>query len=206
MSILTGKTLVVLGDSLVCPAETAWPALLGKSEQMTVYNYGIPGNSIAYVEGRSEPMVRRYKAMHPQADYVVLLGGANDKNQSVPLGGIDAADENTFIGALRLLAAGLIDMYPKARILFLTNYNRRPKPNALGLHDIDYVDAMIRVAAEFAIPCFDNFRNSGISFHNPAQKAWMDRGLAAGKDPDWHFSPEAYEWLMPKYRALLESL
>jgi beta-galactosidase len=44
---------------------------------MTVYNHGVNGNTIAFVEGHGEPMCRRFRDMEEPADYVVLLGGAN---------------------------------------------------------------------------------------------------------------------------------
>lgn len=208
MSKLTGKTMVALGDSLFyghkLGPEQTWLHFLGEKHGMTVYNHGMNGNTVAYVEGSSEPMCRRYKDME-DADYVVVLGGANDRNQNVPMGPLDSHDEKTFHGALRVLIEGLIEKYPKARILFMTNYNRRPENN-IGLSDRDYVDAMLRITAEYSIPCFDNYRSCGISFQNPAHSAWMDEGVVRNGEPNLHFSLEAYEWLMPKYEQLILNL
>jgi len=208
MSKLTGKTLVALGDSLFyghkLGQELTWLHLLGEKHGMTVYNHGINSNTVAYVEGRSEPMCRRYKDME-DADYVVVLGGANDRNQNVPMGPFDSHDDKTFHGALRVLIEGLIEKYPKARILFMTNYNRRPE-NDIGLSDRDYVDAMLAVTAEYSIPCFDNYRCCGISFQNPAHSAWMDEGVVRNGTANLHFSAEAYEWLLPKYEQLILNL
>lgn len=61
-------------------------------------------------------------------------------------------------------------------------------------------------AAPFAVPCFDNYRNCGLSFRNPAQLAWIDEGLSLGLGENRHFSEEAYRWLLPRYEALLEGL
>lgn len=208
MSKLTGKTMVALGDSLFyghkLGTEHTWLALLAKQHDMTVFNHGVNGNTMAYVEGASEPMCRRFRDME-DADYVVVLGGANDRNQNVPMGPFDSHDEKTFIGALRILIEGLIEKYPKARILFMTNYNRRPK-NDIGLSDRDYVDAMLAITAEYSIPCFDNYRRLGISFQNPAHSAWMDEGVVREGKPNLHFSAEAYEWMLPKYEQLILDL
>ena len=211
MSELTNKTMVVLGDSLIygnkSGTQYTWPSLLAEQEEMTVYNYGLNGNSVAYVEGHSEPMCRRFRDMKDEADYVVLLGGANDRRLNVPLGELDSMEEETFMGALNILAKGLLEKYPKAKLLFMTNYNRKKKPNALGLCDIDYVDAMLAVAAKYAIPCFDNYRLSGLSFQNLPQRVWIDEALALGEEKaNYHFSPEAYRWLLPRYATLLKSL
>lgn len=218
MSQLDGKTIVALGDSLfhgnkLGPAAT-WIALLAKKHNMTAYNYGINGNTVAYRpdESGKVPMCERYKDMADGADYVVLLGGANDKRVHVPLGDEDRRydrtyrDTKTFCGALHELIAGLTAKYPKAKLLLMTNYDRWPSKNKLGLSDIDYVDAMLGVAAAWSIPCFDNYRASGISFQNPAQLPWIDEGIELGLEENHHFSHEAYEWLTNKYEHLLESL
>lgn len=211
--VLRGKTLVALGDSLIygnkLGNEATWVNKLGKKYGMTVYNHGINGNPVAVQrkEARKEkPMCERYADMEEDADYVVVLGGANDKRLDVPIGNDGDTDKTTFKGALRTLILGLTQKYPKAKLLFLTNYNRWPGKNALGISDIAYVDAMLEVCAAFAVPCFDNYRASGISFQNPAQLPWIDEGLTLGINENHHFSDEAYDWLLPKYAMLLAGL
>ncbi len=211
MGILEGKTMVVLGDSLiygnVSGTEYTWPSLLAQQEQMIVHNHGVNGNTLAYVEGHGEPMCRRYAQMEEPADYVVVLGGANDRRLDVPMGDPESMDDSTFMGALNVLAQGLLEKYPKAKLLFMTNYNRKRKPNSLGLRDIDYVDAMLQIAGRYAIPCFDNYRFSGLSFQNLAQRPWIDEAMAKGAEkPNYHFSPEAYRWLLNRYASIIKSL
>lgn len=212
MSNLDGKTLVALGDSLFYGNKlgntATWINKLGAKHHMTVYNHGSNGNPVAAQEKETKrvPMCVRYAEMEDGADYVVVLGGANDKRLDVPIGENDSRDITTFKGALNVLILGLAEKYPRARILFMTNYNRWPSKNALGISDIAYVDAMKEICALWAIPCFDNYRESGISFQNPAQLAWIDEGIALGLAPNHHFSDETYDWLLPKYEALLESL
>lgn len=220
MSQLDGKTLVVLGDSLIhgnkLGPDATWVALLAKKHGMTAYNYGVNGNPVAYPPAEEEytrlPMCVRYAEMADDADYVVILGGANDKRLHIPLGEESRRadrsyrDTATFCGALNELIAGVTAKYPKAKILLMTNYNRWPSKNKQGLSDIDYVDAMLQVAAAWSLPCFDNYRESGISFQNPAQLQWMDEGLELGIGENHHFSHEGYEWLTNKYEHLLEAL
>lgn len=210
--ILNGKTLVALGDSLFhgnkLGNEATWINKLGKKHNMTVYNYGINGNTVAVQddEPKTPPMCIRYADMAENADYVVVLGGANDKRLNVPIGHDDDIDPHTFKGALNVLILGITAKYPRAKVLFMTNYNRWPTPNKLGISDIAYVEAMEDVCRKYAIPCFNNYYNSGISFQNPAHKPWVDEGLVLGIGENRHFSEEAYEWLLPKYEALLMSL
>ena len=112
----------------------------------------------------------------------------------------------TFAGALNVLLEGVTARYPRARLLLMTNYQRWPKANGLGLTELAYVDAMLEVAALWALPCFDNYRGCGLSFQNPAQLAWIDEGLSLGLPENRHFSEAAYRWLLPRYEALLEAL
>ena len=118
----------------------------------------------------------------------------------------DNRDCKTALEFRRKKVDWLCEKYPKAKILLMTNYNRWPSKNKLGFSDIDYVEAMERVCRRYALPCFNNYYNSGISFQNPAQLAWIDEGVVRGDAPNHHFSSEAYAWLMPKYEALLAAL
>ena len=210
--ILYGKTLVALGDSLFhgnkLGNEATWINKLGKKHNMTVYNYGVNGNTVAVQddETKTPPMCVRYADMADGADYVVVLGGANDKRLHVPIGKDDDTDPHTFKGALNVLILGISEKYPRAKVLFMTNYNRWPTANKLGISDLAYVTAMEDVCRKYAIPCFNNYYNSGISFQNPAHKPWIDEGLVLGIGENRHFSDEAYDWLLPKYEALLMSL
>ena len=212
-SRLQGKTIVALGDSLFhgskdCVGNT-WLEMMARRNDMTLYNYGKNGCTVALqsVEERPyAPMCVSYADMADGADYVVVLGGANDRRLNIEIGEDDSTDATTFCGALNVLIEGITAKYPKARILFMTNYNRYMSKSKIGLSDIDYVEAMKRVCARWSIPCFDNYHNCGISFQNPAHRAWMDEGIARGGDSNRHFSAEAYEWLSYKYEAILEQL
>lgn len=210
---LYGKTIVAIGDSLFhgnkdCQKNT-WLEMMAGRNEMTLYNYGQNGNTVAIQHTEKQPlapMCIRYNDMVDEADYVVVLGGANDKRLNLPIGNIDSTSPETFCGALNVLITGLTKKYPKARILFMTNYNRWPSKNELGFSDIDYVEAMKKVCGNNSIPCFDNYHCCGISFQNPAHAAWMDEGIVRGEAPNRHFSAEAYEWLSYKYEAILASI
>lgn len=209
--ILYGKNLVALGDSLFygnkLGNEATWINKLGKKHHMTVYNHGKNGNTLAKQDKEPKPpMCERFAEMEDGADYVVVIGGANDRRLDVPIGTDTDEDSYTFKGALNILIRGLTAKYPKAKILFMTNYNRWKTVNKLGLTDVAYVDAMEDICRLWAIPCFNNFYNSGISFMNPAHLPWIDEGLILGIPENHHFSDEAYDWLLPKYEALLMSL
>ena len=209
---LKGKTLVAIGDSLFegnkLGKGVTWVNKMATVYGMYVYNYGRNGNTLAKQSKETAvlPMCERYATMHDNADYVVVLGGANDKRLSVPIGENDSTDPTTFKGAMRQLILGLTEKYPKAKILFMTNYNRWPSKNELGISDLAYVEAMQEMCGIYSIPCFDNYHNACLSFHNPHQLAWADEGVVLGLPENHHFSEEAYDWLLPKYAALLAAL
>lgn len=209
---LKGKTLVAIGDSLFegnrLGKAYTWVNKMATVYGMYVYNYGKNGNTLAKQEKETanKPMCERYADMKDGADYVVVLGGANDKRLSVPIGTDEDTDPTTFKGAMRQMILGLTAKYPKAKILFMTNYNRWPSKNELGLSDIDYVVAMEEMCRIYSIPCFNNYYNAGLSFFNPNQLSWVDEGVVLGLPENHHFSEEAYDWLLPKYAALLAGL
>ncbi len=210
--VLYGKTLVALGDSLFygnkLGNEATWINKLGKKYGMTVYNHGMNGNTVAYQNGEAKksPMCVRYADMEDGADYVVFIGGANDKRLDVPIGENDSTDCYTFKGALNTVITGLIKKYPKAKMLFMTNYQRWAGVNKIGLYEIDYVNAMEDICHKYAVPCFNNFYNAGISFYHKEQLFWVDEGIAFGLPENHHFTSEAYDWLLNKYESLLRAL
>lgn len=198
--LLYGKSLTFIGDSLaygnIIGKHAVWTHLLGLKYNMNITNLGINGNSVAYqpTETTNKPMIDRYIDILPTNDYVVLIGGANDKRLNVAL-----SDYKT---ALETIIDGIRANVPKVKLLFLTNFNRFPNsPNALGLNDIDYVDAMIEVCKNKGVKCFDNFHESGYIFNE-----WQDEGLAQGTTANKHISKEGYKWLLPIYENLLRGL
>ena len=80
-SILNGKVLVALGDSLFHGNKlgngATWINKLGEMCGMTVYNHGINGNTLALntINQKHPPMCVRYADMEDDADYVVVIGG-----------------------------------------------------------------------------------------------------------------------------------
>lgn len=210
---LKGKTLVALGDSLIYGShhgnEITWVNKLGRKHEMTVFNYGKNGNTIAVPptpEQGQIPMCIRYADMVDEADYVVVLGGANDHRLNVPIGENTDTEPTTFKGALRCLIEGLLVKYPRAKMQFFTNYHRKKKTNDIGLTEEPYVLGMEEICRLYSIPCYNNYYNVGISFTNEAQLSWIDEGVWMGIEPNRHFSDEAYNYLMERYEPILMAL
>ena len=209
-SPLNGKTLTFLGDSLAhgnaSGTEIVWTRELAIKHNMTIHNMGINGNPVASVEAytAADPMCVRYTQI-PESDYLVLIGGANDWNFSVPIGNVTDTVATTFCGALNTIIDGVRDMYPRVKLLFITNYNRYGTLKN-GLYEVQYVDAMKEVCGAKSVMCFDNFRDAGIYFRDENLSAWQDEGLWDAKSANRHLSPEAYKAVYPIYETILESL
>lgn len=213
-SPLYKKTMVGIGDSLMIGSVSGetitWFNKLGKKLDMTYVNYGDSGDTVANQtqEPQNPGMVNRYMNMLDNADYITLIGGANDRRLNIPLGENDSRDINTFKGALNVIIDGLFAKYPRGKILFMTNYNRFPDSvNSLGLSDWSYCEAMIDVCRLRGVQVYDNYHLSGINFTDPNLLAWQDEGIAdIDGVKNTHISDEAYTWLLPKYQQALEGL
>ena len=212
-SILSGKKIIGIGDSLMAGNSIGksytWLNLLGRYGAIT-YNYGINGNSVAVqtAETANNAMVERIDDIAeevPETDYFVLIGGANDKRLPVPVGEDGSTDTSTFKGALNVLINKIREYYPRCHIIFMTNYDRYRTLNSLGKTDIDYVNAMKEVCDAKHIYCYDNYHDSGVDFFDSSFLAWADEGVSLGQSANHHLSREGYEWILPKYKTLLES-
>lgn len=198
---LYGKKITFMGDSLAhgnkLGPDAVWLQELAFKHNMIATNLGINANSVSTGGGvgSENAMVTRYNEV-PESDFFVLIGGANDRRLGCPVGEVTDTTQDTFCGALNIIIDGLRAMYPKMKMLFLTNYNRYSG-------DLEYVDAMKEVCAAKGVPCFDNYRNSGITFMDSNLLDWLDEGLMLNSDANHHFSVEGYEWVEPIYENLL---
>ena len=210
-----GKKVLGVGDSLMrgnsLSISQTWIGLLQNQYGAITYNKGINGNTLAAqnVETVNPPMVSRISTIHneiEEIDYFVIIGGANDRRTNVPLGDLNSSDIYTFIGAINSIIDQVREYWPKAHIVFLTNYCRDTiSQNTLGLKDIDYVNAMVSACANKHVFCYNNYTNSGVDFMDPNFREWADEGIYKGESANRHFSPEGYKYLLPKYKYLLES-
>ena len=220
---LTPATDINLYDDTVDPNEMdittliggttqCWLNKLGKDEGAIIYNRGAGGNTVAdYIENGTEKrgMVSRldtikntFDANNIEIDYFVLIGGANDRNKHIPIGEITSTTRTEFCGALNIIITKVREYFPKAKMLFMTNYMRYETQASGDPH----VEAMLNVCKNRHVFCFDNFRNSGVDFTDSNFSAWADVHQINPAMAQKHFSKEGYAWLYNKYKTLLESL
>lgn len=188
---LQNKIINVLGDSItqgvgVSAPEHIYENVLGRLVgAREVRNYGISGTRFARQIGGDDcggAFVDRFVGMEDDADLVLVFGGTNDYGHgNVPFGTWGDHTPDTFIGACHYLFDGLVRKYPAAHIVIMTPLQRSCGANPSANTDkplVDYVDAIIRVAAEYSLPVLDLYRTAGICPDIPAQRElFMPDGL-----------------------------
>lgn len=184
---LKNKIINVLGDSITEGYGTSSPehifhAVLGRSVGAAlVRNYGQGGTRYAkqtvcpFNLAADSHLSSRYRKMADDADLVLVFGGTNDYGHGdAPFGTPEDRTEDTFCGACHVLFRGLIEKYPTAQIVVMTplqcGSGRNPCANT-GRPLIDYVDMIIRIAGEYALPVLDLYRVSGICPEIEAHRA-----------------------------------
>lgn len=156
------KTIVMFGDSIV--AGWGWEDGKGITEPLkekyplaTWENKAISGANMAEKSGAAHPSIlSTVKGYTGKANYILLEGGTNDANSSVPVGTIaedyDATyDESSFCGALESALQYIMDQYPLSRKLFLI-------PHSFA-KDNSYLDSIhnkaIEICAKWNVPVLD---------------------------------------------------
>jgi len=153
--VLNGLKMGVIGDSYVKnhrePMDSTWHFRFAKKHGMEYYNYGRNGNCISIDRAKwGEAMYKRYKTMRDDLDLVVVIAGHNDASL------LDSMGIDVFKEKLDTLCVGLIEKFPKARILFFTPWTH-DNPDFKTV-----VDAMKEVCGDRGIPVFDAYRYSNI--------------------------------------------
>lgn len=206
------KVIHCLGDSItqgVGDGDQGWVSLLKTMLPDTIIrNYGISGTTISSFPEKGQEFVFRYRDMEPGADVVIVFGGINDYNHSLPLGDLHSEGPDTFYGALKILVPGLIEKYPLADLMFITpikasGFKGYPHWNA-GNEDghtlKDYRDAIVNVCSYYAVPVLDLFHVSGLGPDIPCAKELL---LPDGLHP----SPLGYQRVVRKiYNFLVWNL
>lgn len=156
---LKGLTINIIGDSYFAGnglnKDYVWPALLAAKYDMTLTNYGANGSTISDYVLTNNPMVRRYISMkNNNPDIVIIEGGKNDYNQSVPIGNLTDTVSTTFMGAVNVLIDGMRVKYPNAVIICVTPWNVAGS-NSIGNTVQNYADALMKVCEAKNVVCFN---------------------------------------------------
>ncbi len=199
---------ITLGYALDDRERDRFPAVFCRMTGHEEINLGITGTLVARA-GLSASDGTAYVDRYPQtagADYAVVFGGTNDYFWSdTPISGGDG--DAYFDNAVRTLCRGLLELFPKENILFLTPYPHHGIGNFAGgshwresgEHDTDnvnfvghtlsdYADALCKICAEYGIrvldlrkaePAFDWRTLTVDGCHpNPAGHRWLAERIA----------------------------
>ncbi len=186
---LNGLKIGFLGDSItngVGASDTSksYVGLMsGEFGAGNVTNYGINGSLIASsssAQVAANPMSVRYSNMSNDLDIVVVYGGTNDWYYGTAWGNEDSTDTDTFLGALNVLMAGLVEKYCGKEIFFITpmssSYSNKNTDNVnpdTGKTMLDYRNAIIERAAYHAIPVIDLYAICNMDVaHNASNKTY----------------------------------
>ncbi|MBE6969315.1 MAG: SGNH/GDSL hydrolase family protein [Ruminococcaceae bacterium] len=218
---LQGLTINFLGDSITEGVSVEDIAnnrydniLKTRCGLKEVRNYGVGGTRIAHqfrpsAEARWDlNFCGRAEKMNPEADVVIVYGGTNDYGHGdAPFGKPGDSDRGTFCGAVRWLMERLTNMYPDAKIVFMTPARRQGdlEPSTSihryypGLPLKAYVDVIKETARDFSIDVLDLYTELGI---DPNGEEDRNKYTADGL----HFNDAGHHVIAGKLQAFLQAL
>ncbi|MBQ9563227.1 MAG: SGNH/GDSL hydrolase family protein [Lachnospiraceae bacterium] len=213
---LKGKKIAFLGDSIteghgVEDLENLYWKQIGRWSGAECFGYGIGGTRLApqrvpMNEKWDQQFITRVDDMIPDADIVVVFGGTNDFGHGdAPFGELYDNDPETFCGAVHELLTKLITRYPDAQLVVMTPLHRLEENdlvcqefNFRRVADLEtYVDAIIEIAAYYAVPVLDLYRVSGLQPIVPVlQERYMPDGLHPNDAGQRKIAEKLYGFLM----------
>lgn len=158
--VLKGKSITVIGDSYLAGnglnKKLVWSSLLAQKYDMSYKNFGVNGSTMSNYVTTYNPMVDRYESVvSTSSDIIILEGGRNDYNRSVPIGDDESMDTTTMKGAARYLITQLREKCPNALIIGFTVWEVGGSANSAGHFCSDYGRAFIDVCKDMGVPYID---------------------------------------------------
>ena len=135
-------------------------------------------------------------------DFVFLQAGTNDFGNNVVIGSPDSSNVNEMSGGLNAIINTIQTALPNCRIIISTPSPRyytgstQFQANGIGKYYVEYVDAIISVAARHSIIVNDRWRKMGVNQYN--KNAFTTDGL--------HLKPAGYARMLEADLALLKTL
>ncbi len=188
-----GKKYAALGDSIThgfIPRnatgyntgiiEQSYAALASMTLGMGFANHGVDGSCVGDYSDLSSavPMVERFDDLPDDADFISVMGGANDiRKDGFALGTMESRDTTSYYGALHTIFSGLYKKYfidPETPNPHVKIFGIAPIKLLLAsggteggtgtLYDMEpLAQAMKEVANFYGFPCLDFLHTSGIN-------------------------------------------
>ena len=163
VSAWKGKTASFYGDSLT---EVNYHYTKGYHQwikeilELDSYNnYGTSGYTLSNIYSKINEVT-------DDSDLIIVMGGVNDQNFSIPLGTIDDNTTSTTYGSINLICSKLKEKYPTKTIIFITPHIQTKYPHNNGITSKEVADAIIEVCNKHSIPVYDNYSLCGITIEN----------------------------------------
>jgi len=174
------KVLLTFGDSVTEAAGMSenWTNIVAKRLQArNAINLGVSGSTYCKTSWRNDSAAERCVTIKDR-DIIVVWFGINDFHYSLPLGEFQNNDTTTLFGATDFTFKNLINNNPNASIVIMTpmkQHGYRVAPdsytkNEQGLVQIDYVNAIKKVADYYSLPVLDMYANAGMTPFLDSQK------------------------------------
>ena len=173
---LNGKTLLFAGDSIMAATSTGvkgWVGIMQENNPNTnFYNYGHDGYTIGKAEDswnvRSiQNVLSTMLEEHPNADYIVFQGGANDywgSSHGITIGEISTGfnpnnfDRTSFSGGMEYIINYLYTNFPKTKIVFIVTHQ------VYASDFYQFMDRAKEICKKWAVPYIDLFDDGNINF------------------------------------------
>ena len=197
------KVFNIIGDSYVAnhrsPYTEAWHYKLAQEKGFVYNNYGKNGSCIAFDrthDGKwnfGPAMWQRYKAMEPNADYVIIIAGHNDADMVARASNNPKMYKDSlkmFKDSLVTMIKGIKTLCPKARIGFVTPwYVDRP-----GFADV--CNIIKKVCKKEGIPVLWNYDEGCVI--KVRDEAFRKKYFQGGKGTDTaHLNEAGHNLFLP---------
>ena len=189
-SILYQKRWISIGDSISAGTNDYNNIISNKFS--IIYNQSaISGTTLGGTA--TNAMVNRFDSVTGDYDYITVYGGTNDKTLGTTLGSYGDTTNATFFGSVDLFCRKIIIAYPYAKIGFIT-----PRATTASNGTLPYVDAIIKVCADYALPVLDLYNTGGVSR--------LDAHKVLGGNDYIHPTTAGQEFLATKVERFMLSL
>ena len=209
-SVLINKKWSCMGDSNTGINDYStykYHDVIGTKYSMTVNVTCFGGETWAKKDGYNRGNIDEQMAkLTGDEDYISVMAGTNDFGLDIPLGTMSDRVNTTFYGALHTTIKALVTYcYNSANInkkLFIMTPVQRGMRSEGGMQFDDmipYIDAIIKVAAHYGVPCLDLYRTSGL--YNNAD------GHSEGyKADNLHINDRGHDIIASRIESFMEGL
>lgn len=176
---LNNKTLCFTGDSISAASTTGVKGFVQLMHEnnptANFYNYAHDGWTIGKIQNSStsiQDTLPTILSEHPNSDYIILQGGANDiwQSSSIAKGDISNSynandfDRSTFAGGLEWMISYCITNFPAKKIGFIITHQIR----WLDLEG-EYMELARNICKKWSIPYIDLYNEANLNMRVPYQ-------------------------------------